>query len=142
MTVRHRLAVFRQGLAERDLTLTDEHVVRSEFTRDGGYAGAGELLERGIDDIDCVFALNDVMAVGALSAFRAAGHAPGRDIAVAGFDDIPTVQDVTPPLTTVHVPLEEVGALALSVAISKRSGDVTTMPVSTRVVVRDSTPQR
>jgi LacI family transcriptional regulator len=142
MTVKHRLAGFRQGLAERDLAIPDEFVVRSEFTRDGGYAGAMELVERGIDSIDCVFALNDVMAVGALSAFRVAGHAPGRDIAVAGFDDIPTVQDVTPALTTVHVPLEEVGALALSVAISKRSGDVATMPVTTSVVMRDSTPPR
>ncbi|RNE56515.1 LacI family DNA-binding transcriptional regulator [Cryobacterium tepidiphilum] len=142
LTVKHRLGGFRQGLAERDLAITDEHVVRSEFTRDGGYAGAMELLDRGIDEVDCVFALNDVMAVGALSAFRAAGRVPGRDIAVAGFDDIPTVQDVSPALTTVHVPMEDVGELALSVAVSKRSGDATTTPVATSVVVRESTPQR
>lgn len=142
MTVQHRLSGFRAGLAERGLEIPDRLVIRSEFTRDGGYAGATELAEAGIDDVDCVFALSDVMAVGALSAFRAAGRIPGRDIAVAGFDDIPTVQDVTPALTTVRVPLEDIGALALSVALSKRSGETTTTPVATSVVVRASTPRR
>ncbi len=58
------------------------------------------LLARGLDGVELVFAANDVMAVGALSAIRDAGLTPGADVAVAGFDDIPTVRDVTPPLTT------------------------------------------
>ena len=56
-----------------------------------------QLLGRGLDGVELVFAANDVMAVGALSAIRDAGLTPGTDVAVAGFDDIPTVRDVTPP---------------------------------------------
>ena len=50
---------------------------------------------------DCVFAVNDVMAVGALARLRAEGLAVPGDIAVAGFDDIMTLRDIYPPLTTV-----------------------------------------
>lgn len=140
LTSRDRLYGFAAGLAEHGLRMHDEHIVHTEFTRDGGFAGATALIERGLDDVDLVFAASDVMAVGALSAFREAGIVPGEAIAVAGFDDIPTVRDVTPPLTTVRVPLEEVGAQALSLAIA--GGTDTTVEVGSTVVLRESTPKR
>ena len=61
---------------------------------------------------DCVFAVNDVMAVGALARLRAAGMPVPGDVAVAGFDDIVTLRDVTPPLTTVRLPLTQMGEMA------------------------------
>ena len=54
---------------------------------------------------DCVFAVNDVMAVGALARLRAAGLSVPGDVGLAGFDDISTLRDVYPPLTTVRLPL-------------------------------------
>ena len=80
------------------------------------------------------------MAVGALSAIRDAGLTPGADVAVAGFDDIPTVRDVTPPLTTVRAPLEEIGRRALRLALGDT--DAAEGAVATEVVLRDSTPAR
>ena len=53
--------------------------------------------------------MNDVMAVGALARLRADGLAVPADIAVAGFDDITTLRDVYPPLTTVRLPLQADG---------------------------------
>lgn len=137
-TAGDRLDGFRDGLATAGIELADADVVRVEFTRDGGYAGTRALIERGLDGIEVVFAANDVMAVGALSAIRDAGLEPGVDLAVAGFDDIPTVQDVTPPLTTVRVPLEEIGRRALRLALGE--ADAPGEPVSTEVVLRASTP--
>ena len=97
------------------------------------------LLERGLGDVELVFAANDVMAVGALSAVRDAGLTPGTDVAVAGFDDIPTVRDVTPALTTVRVPLEELGRRALRLALGDADA-ANEGAVRTEVVLRESTP--
>ncbi len=69
-------------------------------------------------DIDCVFAVNDVMAVGAMAACRDHGLKLPRDLALAGFDDIATLRDLTPGLSTVRLPLEQVGALALEMVVT------------------------
>jgi len=138
-TASDRLRGFRQGLESAGGTLADEDVVEAAFTRDGGYEGMTQLISRGIHDIDCVFAVNDVMAIGALSALRDAGFEPGVDIGVAGFDDISTARDVSPALTTVAIPLVELGRRALRKAIG--AGEDNSL-VPTSVVVRDSTPPR
>ena len=140
-TAADRVEGFRAGLAATGGELRDDDVIRAAFTRDGGYDGMRRLIERGLGDIELVFAANDVMAVGALSAIRDAGLTPGTDVAVAGFDDIPTVRDVTPALTTVRVPLEELGRRALRLAL----GDADAADegaVRTEVVLRESTPRR
>ncbi|WP_127792670.1 LacI family DNA-binding transcriptional regulator [Agromyces sp. LHK192] len=144
-TAADRLDGFRAGIEAAGGRLDDADVIRSAFTRDGGYDGAKRLIDRGLDGIDAVFATNDVMAVGALSAIRDAGLEPGRDLAIAGFDDIPTVQDVTPALTTVRVPLEELGRRALRLALegAPNEGEASGADapvVATEVVLRASTP--
>jgi len=125
---------FTEGLAD-----SGEVVARIEgtFTRDGGYEAMAELLARGARP-DVVFAVNDVMAVGALAAAREAGVSVPGDIRVAGFDDIPTLRDIVPSLTTVRVPLERIGEVAVRMAL----GEVTTEPPEAseyEVVLREST---
>lgn len=142
LTSQDRVVGFLDGLAEHDLTVPADRIVHSEFTRDGGFAGAVELLKRGIDDVELVFAVNDVMAVGAMSALREAGRIPGESIAVAGFDDIPTVRDITPALTTAQIPLMDVGRHAVELALAPRTVGGTEIPVATTVVIRESTPAR
>ncbi|MDQ0895157.1 LacI family DNA-binding transcriptional regulator [Agromyces ramosus] len=140
-TAADRVAGFRAGLAATGGTLDDDDIIRAAFTRDGGYDGMRELIERGLGEVELVFAANDVMAVGALSAIRDAGLEPGTDVAVAGFDDIPTVRDVTPALTTVRVPLEEIGCRALRLALGDEEA-ANEGAVRTEVVLRPSTPPR
>jgi LacI family transcriptional regulator len=88
--------------------------------------------------VDCVFAVNDVMAVGAMAAARDAGLRLPQDVGVAGFDDITTLRDVVPALTTVRVPLYEMGVTAM-----RRVLDRATTPgvqrIPCEVVIRDST---
>ncbi|MWB99386.1 LacI family DNA-binding transcriptional regulator [Agromyces seonyuensis] len=140
-TAEDRLAGFRAGILEGGGGLADTDVLRTPFTRDGGYAAVRDRIAAGLDGVELFFATNDVMAVGALSAIRDAGLAPGADVAVAGFDDIPVASDVTPPLTTVRVPLAELGRRALRLALDEDAGDAAT-PVTTEVVLRASTPPR
>jgi len=141
LTATDRLAGFTDGLADHGIHIAPGHIVTGGFTRDGGYEGAVELADRGLDDVELIFAVNDVMAIGAMSGLRSRGIEPGRDIAIAGFDDIQTVRDVTPALTTVRIPLFEVGASALAVALRPRDADSERdLSVATAVVLRASTP--
>lgn len=117
-----------------------------DFTRDGGYsaarrlAGALELrADTGTTPV-CVFAVTDVMAIGAIAAWRELGLSVPRDVCVAGFDDIPTLRDHTPSLSTVALPLEHIGARAVELALCRDFGpDDLRESVPGSVVLRDST---
>jgi len=112
--------------------------IHGDFTRDGGYEAMRAALS--LDPRpELVFAVNDVMAVGALAAAREAGLSVPGDIAVAGFDDIPTLRDVTPALTTVRVPMELIGTTAVNLVLQPAETEPTTVTLSTSPVLRDST---
>ncbi|WP_348786658.1 LacI family DNA-binding transcriptional regulator [Leifsonia sp. NPDC080035] len=132
VTVRDRVDGFRS-------VLPDATVVHTDFSRDGGHRAMTELLAGGARP-ECVFAVSDVMAIGAMAALREAGIAPGADIGVAGFDDIPLVRDVTPALTSVALPLADIGARALELALADEAPDASA--VAAEVRVRASTPRR
>ncbi|MGW0158277.1 LacI family DNA-binding transcriptional regulator [Mycobacterium sp. NPDC003323] len=120
--------------------------VSGDFTRDGGYSAARRLaaaldLEPGRPTPPvCVFAVTDVMAIGAIAAWREIGLVVPRDVCVAGFDDIPTLRDHTPSLTTVVLPLEEIGSRAVDLALRKDEGaDDLRERIPGEIVLRDST---
>lgn len=114
-------------------------VVAGGFDRDGGYQAMGQLLELASPEV--VMAVNDVMAVGALSKARELGLDVPGDVAVSGFDDIPTLHDVTPLLTSVRIDLERVGELAArSVLELDDPGPLQMVPA--KVVLRESTARR
>jgi LacI family transcriptional regulator len=140
VTANDRLAGFREGLERAGLSLEQSSVISGEFTRDGGYASMTELLARE-SKVDCVFAINDVMAVGAMAALRDHGVAD-RTLGIAGFDDIITLRDVSPGLTTVRVDLESLGRSAMDLALMTRNEKPRSVIARYTVVVRDSTPQR
>src|SRR6185503_15390816 len=76
------------------------------------YRAARELLATGMRP-DAVFAANDMMAIGCLCALTEAGLRVPQDIAIAGFDDIPTARFVSPALTTIRVRISDMGGRAL-----------------------------
>lgn len=150
VTSEDRVLGFRQVVHNAGLQLPEENIIEAQFTRDGGYVAMTELLDREIE-VEAVFAVNDVMAVGATAALRDQGYQVPRDMAIAGFDDIPTLRDVRPALTTVRLPLVEIGRRALELALGGAVGDAdgdggpaepTLIRVPGEVVVRDSTPRK
>jgi LacI family transcriptional regulator len=141
VTARDRLSGFRQGLVRRGVPLPGDHVVHGDFTRNGGYAAAREVIRRRLD-VTCIFAVNDVMAVGGMAALRDRGLEPPAGIAIAGFDDIEALRDVTPALSTVRLPLEDLGALAVDLVQQPPSDKPRVRRVHGEVVLRASTPQR
>ena len=91
-------------------------------------------------DLTALVALNDSMAIGALALLRSRGIAvPGR-VSVVGFDDMPIAQDVTPALTTVRLPLSDMGARAMTLALESRADAVERRveEVGAELVRRDS----
>ena len=102
---------------------------------------------------DCVFAVTDVMAMGALARLRAGGLQVPADIALAGFDDILTLRDVYPPLTTVRLPLKRMGEMAASLVLAEAASPAAAgpaddhqqprvIPVPGEVILRESTLPR
>lgn len=140
-TVQDRLSGFLEEMAVARSPVPPERVVDGGFNRDGGLA-AGQTLLAGPREVTAVFALNDLMAVGVLAACRGAGVRVPGDLAVVGFDDISLSRDVVPALTTVRVPMEELGARATELALSPAAPRPRTLHVPVEVVLRDSTAPR
>lgn len=130
VTARDRHEGFAGALAE--LGLPEPRVIHGPFDRDGGYEAAGRTGEA-----TCVFAVNDVMAVGALASYRDRGVRVPDDVSVAGFDDIATLRDHVPALATVRLPLTDMGARALELALSG-DGSPVVEHVTGEVVLRES----
>jgi len=105
------------------------------FSEDAGYRAGMQMLSMPRRPA-AVFAANDAMAVGVLTAFRDSGIRVPHDVALAGFDDIPIARYVTPPLTTVHVPIAELGRRAFALAISDEEQRHEILP--TALVIRES----
>jgi LacI family transcriptional regulator len=79
------------------------------------------------------------MATGVLSLLRERGVVVPRDMSVTGFDDIQVAQDLAPALTTVRLPMSEMGATAFEMALRPPSGRPRRKRTDHELVVRDST---
>ena len=125
-----RLAGYRDALGKSRIAFDPSLVEDGGGDVNGGSAAIARLLARR-PDLDAIFAQNDLMAIGALSALRAAGRKVPGDCAVVGCDDIDVAAYTTPPLTSVHVPFYEIGTEAMRLLL----GMVTEGSVSERNVV-------
>ncbi len=108
---------YRRALHEAGLSMQDGFVAEAALSLQGGYEAADALLAR-TPQPTAIFT-NDDMAIGALRAIHERGLSVPADIAVVGFDDIEYAAHTTPPLTTVAVPKEEMGRLAVRKAIAQ-----------------------
>jgi LacI family transcriptional regulator len=134
LDAQERAAAFASASAQSERILA-----RGDFSVESGRDAVRRLVEGG-DRFDAVFAANDMMAIGALRALRAAGVRVPEDVAVAGFDDVPLAEHLE--LTTVRVRIAELGARALTQLIIMLENGATE-PLSElhspELVVRQST---
>ena len=145
-----RIRGFQEGLERAGRPPAE--IIRSSFNRAGGYEAGLQLAARikgsraGGEQPGArlgIFAVNDVMAIGAAAALRAEGLRIPRDARIAGFDDIETLRDFRPALSTVSLPLEEIGRLATRTTAPRTGIDedqpAPTPPVTGKVTLRRST---
>lgn len=140
LTAAERAIGFLAAMERAGCPVPVERRLAGALSREGGFDAMTRLLATGARP-ELVFAVTDVMAVGAMAAIRTAGLEPGRDIAVAGYDDIEMLQDVLPGLTTVSLPLRDIGRRLVDVALGDDTAGANE-PVRGTVVLRDSTPPK
>lgn len=133
-----RLNGFVEGLAVCGMALNPALRVDGDFSEASGYAAMGELISR---RPDAVFVASDTMAMGALRALREAGIRVPQDMAIIGFDGLPSSENATPSLTTIHQPVTNTGARAVHMLNDLVNG-VKTSPVAeimpVELVIRES----
>ena len=111
--------------------------IAGNFTEQSGYEAVGKILALKPRPT-AVFAANDSMAIGALSALRDAGVTVPDQMALVGFDDIPIARFLDPPLTTVKVPIAELGRRGLQLLLGGSHPAHTPARLETSLVVRRS----
>jgi LacI family transcriptional regulator len=93
-------------------------IIEGDFSETSGYQAGMQILSRKAKP-DAIFASNDAMAIGCLGALKDHGVSVPQDIALAGFDDIPLARYVRPSLSSVGVPIAELGTKSLEVLVGK-----------------------
>ncbi len=136
-----RLDGYYQGLEAAGLDANPDFIVAGNWREDGGYDAAKELLQCKPRPT-AIIASNDSMAIGAMKAIKEAGLSIPDDISLMGVDDIASAIQTDPPLTTVHIPMTQIGHTAAQQLISFIEGD----PIDTghyylptKLVVRGTT---
>ena len=140
-----RLAGVRAALREAGCPADALTIAHGDALVGGGEAAAIELLERA-PDTTAIVAYNDLMAIGVMHSFLAAGVKVPQQVSVVGFDDILTSRLVLPTLTTVAAPMRQIGVTAVTNVLAMlkgaipAGGDALVMPTQLRV--RGSTGPR
>ncbi|WP_010203997.1 LacI family DNA-binding transcriptional regulator [Salinibacterium sp. PAMC 21357] len=135
-TTAARVKGYQRALVDFGGEIDSTLLENGSFARSYGYERTEARIARGID-FTAIFAASDVVAAGAMSALADAGLDVPGDISVVGFDDIALASDLRPRLTTVHVPYEELGRLAVRTALEGNKPDEHIV-LATHVVIRDS----
>jgi LacI family transcriptional regulator len=119
----------------------DDRLFRSgDNTEEGGYRLTREILSER-KPLDAIVTFNDSMAIGTYRALHEAGLSIPDDIGVASFNDISVAQFLNPPLTTVHLPAEEIGETAVELLLERVGGRdlAKQINLASRIVWRAST---
>ncbi len=130
---------FIDGLASHGLTLAPEFSLQGEYTYASGMTCGRLLLDR-VDPPTAIFTGNDEMATGVYNIARELGFSIPGDISVVGFDDSPVAERMWPPLTSVRLPIREMGRVAaLTLFHDPLDGDPPAHAFAPHLIQRHST---
>lgn len=135
-----RLFGFREGLSEFGLELAGDLMVEAGYTYDSGVQAADRLLAQA-NRPSAIFAGNDEMALGVYTSARKAGLSVPEDLSIVGFDDTPMAARIWPPLTTVRLPIREMGREAAKSLLNTvtEGGKRERQSFTPEIVIRSST---
>lgn len=145
-TSEQRVAGYRRALADFGLPAKAERTIAVGLGRERGEAAVQRLLDASgtTPDFSAVFAADDELAAGVIRGLRGRDLDVPGDVSVVGYNDDRFSQDLNPPLTTVHIPGEELGRTAVRMALGDESSADETAPgqerqvLGTHIVVRNS----
>ncbi|ACS84565.1 LacI family DNA-binding transcriptional regulator [Musicola paradisiaca] len=138
-TAQARLAGYQQALDEHRIPYAPQRVANGDSLVSGGYRAARELLANGVT-FSALFACNDDMCIGAMKALTEAGKRLPQDVSLFGFDDEPSAAYLTPSLSTVYLPIEEMISAAITQALKLVEEQVVSpiKPFTGELKLRDS----
>lgn len=112
---------YKEAMAKLGLPFYQRNTANVNQTPDGGYKGANLLIKHKAD-ITAIFCANDSTAIGVIHALKENGFRIPEDISVISVDDIDTAQYLSPMLTTVHIPMEDLGKMTAKILIDRING--------------------
>lgn len=116
-----RYQAYRSFLRDHKIPVDNNIITNTAVSSEGGYLGAKRILERA-DHISAFFCMNDITAIGAIKAISEKGYRIPKDISLISMDDIELAQFVSPMLTTMHIPIEEMGKMTAKILIDRING--------------------
>jgi len=129
---------YRQALRKAGLDELPELVVHAENTEEDGERAITELLHQGVT-FDAVFAVTDMLAIGAIQALCDAGLDVPGDVSIVGFDDLPRAAFVSPPLTTVRQNIRQAGEGLVNAIVALIEGNqIESLQTEPELIVRES----
>ena len=126
----HRLTGFRQGLEANNVPFEPELLVETNFRQRSGRQSAAQLFDLAAPPT-AIVAANDLLALGIIHEAQSRGMVVGRNVSVTGFDDILLAEYVHPPLTTVHLPAQQLGSMVADMLLKL----VNKEPVENRQII-------
>ena len=137
LSARERGAGFLEALAQRGIAVPPSHVIEGGYTFESGVAAAETLLA--LDPRPtAIFALNDEMAAGVYKTAHRMGIAVPEQLSVVGFDDSPLASRLWPSLTSVRLPIREMGLNAAALLIAPDESPRSAPLITPHLVVRES----
>jgi len=128
-----------EALEAHHINFNPDLIASGGFDEDEAFAAIQKMLSDGVE-FDAIFAGDDDSAIGAMRALKTAGRVIPGDVAVVGFDDVPFARYLSPALTTVRAPIEEIGREAVRQLVRLMNGGqaqaLTLM--RTELVIRES----
>jgi LacI family transcriptional regulator len=113
---------YREALESHGVDFNPELIASGGFDDEEAFVAIQQLLSEG-HDFDAVFAGDDDAAIGVMRALKSAGRIVPQDVALVGFDDVPSARFFSPPLTTVRAPIEQVGREAVRQLVRLLDGE-------------------
>ncbi len=140
-SARERLAAYRVALQTAGIEYDAGLVRNGGWTQQGSYTVAKELLHLPVPPT-AIATSCDLAALGTMQAARELGLEIGRQISITGFDDIRMASSTTPPLTTVHQQIYQLGQNAVEMLVTLMNGEPLPerhVRLATELIVRQST---
>lgn len=137
-TAASRLRGYKRALQEYGIRYTPSLVRYGQFDPASAQKGAEQLLSRS-QRPTAIFAINDLSALGVMAAARRLGLRVPDDVAVVGYNDSEMAALLPIPLSSVQVPLQQMGRLAVDMLIDRINGvEVEPVRLTPRLIVRES----
>lgn len=138
-----RITGYKRALEEAGLSYEDNLILRGDYHAQSGMEITHSILKMNPRPT-AIFALNDLMALGALRAAAEAGYSVPKDLSIVGYDDLEIARFTTPPLTTIAQPKKEIGAQAVNLLVdrmSRKSRAPSRLVLPPELIIRRSTKE-